>query len=771
MVERIGRGGMASVFRAHDPELNRFVAVKVLPSFRSDDPTFVERFRQEAQAVASLNHPNIVQVYDFGEDKGFLYIVMELVTGGTLHDRMGRRLPLDEALGLIAPLAEALEFAHDNGVVHRDVKPTNVLMDSDGNPKLSDFGLARMLEGGGGLTGSQSVLGTPDYISPEQAMGRPVDSRTDLYSLAIIIYQMLLGRTPFGGDTPSTTLLAHIHQPVPAPREVDPDIDPLTEVVLIKALAKSPDDRYKTPTELVRALAPVPGSGQAIGVAAGEATIETPAARAPLKEVLVETTSKSGRQRPIVLAIAGAVIAVVAVGVWAGVTFTGSDGEGAGPPVGDAGPPAPSAQQAGQTTVAPRGPTGAAAVGASTTATATVEAQNEDARPRQTATSLTASTAQGDQLAIADSLAGIFKVVSEVRGLEPLEDVTLTAVTANGLREFVLNREVYSKRDDIEAHEALLKILELVPADLDLFTLLEEIESEALDVHGLPVALYDRKSGEIYVNEEVTQVGPSEEFVIAAEYTLALVYQHFGVRDVAGRLRDDRQAALALELLVVGDAASTAQDYMSASLSPEQVLDNVAMVDTPIFDGAPEAVRRSYSLGQAGVAFVAAMAQSGQQAALRLVYSNPPVSTEQIYHPERYLEGDDPIDVALPDLAGPLGPGWTELHHGVMGEAVLRSYLAEISETEYQDAAFGWGGDRFSLLEGPQGQRVLVALSVWDTPDDAAEFVSLVRSRVDAAAAGFVGASEDRVLLAIGVSSPEFAVVKDQFPQFGDGPQ
>ena len=166
MMERVSRGGMASIYRARDPQLGRDVAVKVLVSFQSEDPTFVERFRQEAQAVARLNHPHIIQVHDFGEDKGFSYIVMEYVTGGTLQDRMGKPLPLTEILQLIAPVAEALTYAHKQGVVHRDIKPANVLLDANGRPKLSDFGLARLLEGSAALTRADAVLGTPDYMSP-----------------------------------------------------------------------------------------------------------------------------------------------------------------------------------------------------------------------------------------------------------------------------------------------------------------------------------------------------------------------------------------------------------------------------------------------------------------------------------------------------------------------------------------------------------------------------------------------------------------------------
>ena len=253
-MEQIGRGGMTSVFRAHDPQLNRHVAVKVLPSFQAEDPTFVERFRQEAQAVARLSHPNIIQVHDFGDDKGFIYIVMEYLTGGTFNDRLGRPLPLAETLDLVTPLAQALDYAHGEGIVHRDLTPANVLLDNAGRSKLSDFGLARLLEGSAGLTRADAVIGTPEYMSPEQVLGRPADQKSDLYALGIVVYQMLLGQPPFRGETPSATLMAHIHQPVPLPTAIDPEFDLRLESILIRALAKEPDDRYETAGEFVQAL-------------------------------------------------------------------------------------------------------------------------------------------------------------------------------------------------------------------------------------------------------------------------------------------------------------------------------------------------------------------------------------------------------------------------------------------------------------------------------------------------------------------------------------
>ena len=276
MLERIGRGGMASVYKAYSPEQDREVAVKVLPSHRADDPAFVERFRQEAQAVASLDHPNIIRFYDFGEDKGFTYIVTEYLAGGTLQDRLGRKLSLEEVLELIAPLAEALDHSHSNGIVHRDVKPTNILLDTDGRPVLTDFGLVRMVEGSLALTRSESVLGTPEYMSPEQALGERAGPKSDQYSLGVIVYQMLLGRTPFRGETPIATVLAHVTQPVPRPSTLDADVDPRLESILLKVLSKKPEGRLGSTVDLADALTSVlTKSGNGTGFGSQE-TVESP---------------------------------------------------------------------------------------------------------------------------------------------------------------------------------------------------------------------------------------------------------------------------------------------------------------------------------------------------------------------------------------------------------------------------------------------------------------------------------------------------------------
>lgn len=316
LIEKIGQGGMATVFRARDPQLDRMVAVKVLPSFENEDPAFVERFKREAQSVAGLNHPNIIQVHDFGEDKGFMYIVMELVTNGTLSDRMTRKMALTEVMSVIVPLAAALDYAHGRGIIHRDIKPNNVLMAEDDRLVLSDFGLAKVLEASVAITKADSAMGTPEYMAPEQALGRDIDKRADLYSLGIMIYQMLLGQTPFRGDTPSTTLLAHIHSPVPLPSSVEPDFDRKLESTVIKALAKDPNDRFQSSADLVKALsatAPAPETEALEDSPESAATIvDAPAMTVESDESTV-VRRPGGRRIPAWVAGVGGVAVVSAV--------------------------------------------------------------------------------------------------------------------------------------------------------------------------------------------------------------------------------------------------------------------------------------------------------------------------------------------------------------------------------------------------------------------------------------------------------------------------
>jgi eukaryotic-like serine/threonine-protein kinase len=242
----IARGGMAQVYRAHDQLLDREVALKVLFPELSVDQTFVERFRREAQAAAKLSHPNIVPVFDWGEDNGTYFIVMEYVDGQPLSAilRDQKVLPPTRAAVIAADVAAALSYAHRHGVIHRDVKPGNVLITLDGSVKVTDFGIARAVNTEESLTQQGSVMGTATYFSPEQAEGANVDARSDVYSLGIVLYEMLAGRPPFQGDSPVAVASKHVRENVPLVRDFDPEVPAPIEAITMKALAKQPAARY-----------------------------------------------------------------------------------------------------------------------------------------------------------------------------------------------------------------------------------------------------------------------------------------------------------------------------------------------------------------------------------------------------------------------------------------------------------------------------------------------------------------------------------------------
>ena len=251
---RLARGGMADVYLAHDRLLDRPVAVKVLFAEFASDPSFVERFRREAQAAANLNHPNIVGVYDWGQEGNQYYIVMEYIDGRSLAEILraeGSLLP-ERAADIGIDVAAALGFAHRNGVVNRDVKPGNILISSSGQVKVTDFGIARAFAEGvqENLTQAGSVMGTATYFSPEQAQGKPVDPRSDVYSLGVVLYEMVCGRPPFTGDSPVAIAYKHVQEP-PAPlRDHKPDIDPALDAIVLKAMAKSTANRYPSAEDL-----------------------------------------------------------------------------------------------------------------------------------------------------------------------------------------------------------------------------------------------------------------------------------------------------------------------------------------------------------------------------------------------------------------------------------------------------------------------------------------------------------------------------------------
>jgi serine/threonine protein kinase len=256
IINQIGKGGMATVYKAYQASVDRYVAVKVLPSQLAESKEFAARFQQEARFIAKLEHPHILPVFDYGESNGVAYFVMRYLEAGTLKDKMieGRPLPLHDIDRIFTQLADALSYAHGRGIVHRDLKPANALIDSQGNVFLTDFGIAKLLESASPrLTQTDAIMGTPAYISPEQAQSQPVNQRSDIYSLGIILYEMVTGSVPFVAETPLAVLFKHISDPLPPPSFVKPDIPPSIERVILKALEKDPKNRFETAVEFVSA--------------------------------------------------------------------------------------------------------------------------------------------------------------------------------------------------------------------------------------------------------------------------------------------------------------------------------------------------------------------------------------------------------------------------------------------------------------------------------------------------------------------------------------
>ena len=250
ILERIGTGGMSDVYKAKDHKLNRFVAVKVLKQEFSENANFVSKFRVEAQAAAGLMHPNIVNVYDVGEEKGLNYIVMELVEGITLKKYIEKkaRLSVKETISIAIQVAMGLEAAHNNHIIHRDIKPQNIIISRDGKVKVTDFGIAKAATSN---TITSNVMGSVHYTSPEQARGGYSDEKSDIYSLGVTIFEMLTGRVPFNGETTVAIAIKHIQQPMPSPCEFVPEIPRSVEQIVLKCCEKSPDRRYQSMTDLI----------------------------------------------------------------------------------------------------------------------------------------------------------------------------------------------------------------------------------------------------------------------------------------------------------------------------------------------------------------------------------------------------------------------------------------------------------------------------------------------------------------------------------------
>ena len=332
IIKPLGEGGMATVFKAYQPSADRFVAIKVLPRQFSIDENFNRRFRREASLLATFQHPFILPMFDYGEEEGYPFIVMPLVSGGTLAARLcGEPLPWEQIVQVISQVGQALDYAHAHGVVHRDVKPTNILLDERGNCLLTDFGIARMVEGTTQITAAGSMIGTPAYMAPEQAMGEKVEASADLYALGVVLYQMATGRVPFHAETPAAVLVKLASDPLPQPCQYNPAISEAVEGVITKALSKRPDRRYATAGEMSEALQAAlaqPGNVEPPALAAPVSAIQPPpASRAP-QSAADAATDVDGRRIPwqqIGLAVLAAslfvIITLIAIFNWPG-TFT-----------------------------------------------------------------------------------------------------------------------------------------------------------------------------------------------------------------------------------------------------------------------------------------------------------------------------------------------------------------------------------------------------------------------------------------------------------------
>lgn len=268
VLEALGRGGMAQVYRGYHPTLDRYVAIKVLRADLVDDENFLKRFRHEAHAVSGLRHANIVQVFDFDMQDEYYYMVMELLEGDTLRARLNEyrlrkeRMPLDEIVRIVTDVLSGLAYAHEEGIIHRDIKPANIMLTKKGQAVLTDFGIAQIL-GSTQVTVSGALMGTLNYMAPEQGLEGRCDKRSDIYSLGIVLYEMLTGYTPFDADTPLAILMKHLHDPLPLPSKLDPDLPPSLEQVVLKSLSKSPADRYQSAQEMASALQELDLSGKA----------------------------------------------------------------------------------------------------------------------------------------------------------------------------------------------------------------------------------------------------------------------------------------------------------------------------------------------------------------------------------------------------------------------------------------------------------------------------------------------------------------------------
>ena len=358
----LGRGGMATVYRGYDPRFGREVAVKVLPpELLHADPQFRTRFEREAKVIAQLEHPSIVPVYDVGEENHQPYFVMRYMNGGSLSDRIKTGImSVGEAARILNQIAPGLDEAHAKGIVHRDLKPSNILFDTKGSPYISDFGIAKIGQGSGTMTGS-GIIGTPAYMSPEQATGDPVDGRADVYALGIILFEMLTGKQPYEADTPMGVAIKHVTDPVPRILKVNPNLPADMDLVIQKAMAKNRDERFPTAVDMVQTLKEIAGD---FGPDQKTKTLTA------LKTSLKKKPAGDSKSRLPVLAIAAVLVLVLVAAGGYYLYNRNSLGSQLEPPTQTSAPATVTSQPTGENTATSASPT---ETGVPATLTATIE--------------------------------------------------------------------------------------------------------------------------------------------------------------------------------------------------------------------------------------------------------------------------------------------------------------------------------------------------------------------------------------------------------------
>lgn len=314
IIRELGRGGMAVVYRAVDTMLDRNVAVKMILSDNTNpekSEKLLKRFHREAKTLAALSHPNIVKVLDYGEYESTPYLVMEFISGGALRSKMGKPIPYAEAAALLLPIARALQHAHQQKIVHRDVKPENILINDSDQPMLSDFGILKLVdvEESHGLTGTGKIVGTPAYMSPEQIRGREVDGRTDMYSLGIVFFEMVTGRKPYNANTPIELSLQHLHDPIPKAKQVIRDLPGEVDQIIAKAIAKNPEDRFPNMAAFAQALEKLSGT------TARTSTAERRAMKAAEEKKQKAEAEKKPARSFTPLYLIAAIVIVIALGL------------------------------------------------------------------------------------------------------------------------------------------------------------------------------------------------------------------------------------------------------------------------------------------------------------------------------------------------------------------------------------------------------------------------------------------------------------------------